>query len=187
MRRKENTAWWSFQAVAASLAVYMAGVVLACALAKTGEYLFSGFVLMVLAVGGYLFYYSREHDLLQMEAVFSLFWTGGTALSAMKLSRLAQDWEYVTWICFALVYVAFILGYEGMKAWERRKSDAGNPVPEKGQKPTETAAGNRTARRLLCCIYAVLAVSAACFLLEAVVIKEIPLFSDKPHAYSYFH
>ena len=42
-------------------------------------------------------------------------------------------------------------------------------------------------RRLLHCIYAVLLVSAAGFLLEAAVLKEVPLFSDKPHAYSYFH
>ncbi len=42
------------------------------------------------------------------------------------------------------------------------------------------------AKRLLHCIYGVLIVSVACFCIEA-LFCEIPLFSDKPHAYSYFH
>ena len=164
--------------LAASAAVWGA----AFGLGKAGEYLFSGLVLILLAAAEYLFYYRRERYLLQAQAVFSLSWTGGAGLSAMKLSKLAGPWENVTWLCFFLVYACFILGYElaGSLRTARRKRRA--PEKDGGQEEKSVQAA-----RLLRCIYAVLAVSAACFILEAAVLREIPLFSDKPHAYSYFH
>ncbi len=176
---------------AISLAAYTAAWIFAYILGRAGEYIFSGLVLVAAAVGEYFFYYKREGYLLQMEAVFSLFWTGGAGLSAMKLSRLAQDWETETWISFYLVYICFILGFELAGFLEARRDRAGEEKKTEGRHHSvrrhEMPGGEIQAKRLLHCIYAVLAVSAACFLLEAAVIREIPLFSDKPHAYSYFH
>ncbi|QNM07002.1 oligosaccharide repeat unit polymerase [Qiania dongpingensis] len=175
--------------MAANLGIYILGCVLACVLSKTGEYVFSGFVLIMLAAGEYAFYFRRHGYLFQMEAVFSLFWTGGMGLSAMKLSRLAEDWEYLTWISFTLAYIFFILGYE----WAGRRECAGRELFRKlrvkiwGDERTGKPGKDETAKRLFRCILAILLVSYACFLLEAAVIREIPLFSDKPHAYSYFH
>ena len=169
-------------AIIVNLAVYILVYVLAAALGRTGEYLFSGSALLLLAAGEYLYYYKKHRSLLHMEAVFSLFWTGGVGLSAMKLSRLAQEWEILSWICFCGVYVAFICGYEWIgpgirwpEKWKLRKWT-------ERKKPDDQV----MARRLLVSIFAVLLVSVACFLLEA-AFKEIPLFSDKPHAYSEFH
>ena len=173
MKNKKNAV------IALNLVVYILVCVLACVLGKTGEYLFSGFVLIMLAAGEYIFYYRKHRYLLQIEAVFSLFWTGGMGLSAMKLSRLAQDWEMVTWVCFCMVYVFFIIGYEWVG--ERIK------CPGKHRRVKKSPGKEEMARRLLNSIYIILGVSVACFLLEAVMIREIPLFSDKPHAYSYFH
>ncbi len=175
---------------AALLAAHLAVCAVAAAVAETGEYLFSGFLFIVLAFGEYLYYYRKEKKLLQLEAVFALFWTGGMGLSAMKLSRLAGEWEPVTWLCLILVYPAFLLGYEAAAVWERKRS-VGKTVRE-GESGAEDGSGKanegeRTARRLLHCIYGVLFLSIACFLLEAAVLREVPLFSDKPHAYSYFH
>lgn len=174
---------------AALLAAHVIVSILSAVLAGTGEYLFSGFLFILLAVFEYLYYYRKEKKLLQMEGVFSLFWTGGLGLSAMKLSRLAGRWETLTWLCFTVVYLAFILGYEAMAAWEKRT--AGRLLTRKQENSAailESADGHeQTARRLLHCIYAMLFISVGCFLLEAAVIKEVPLFSDKPHAYSYFH
>ncbi|MCI8464476.1 MAG: oligosaccharide repeat unit polymerase [Lachnospiraceae bacterium] len=172
--------------LAAHVAVSAAGILLT----ETGEYLFSGFVFILLAVSEYLYYYRKERKLLQMEAVFSLFWTGGMGISAMKLSWLAENWEPVTWLSFVSVYLAFILGYEAMRAWEKKRTvhRKGASGSEERLEVLESADScEQTADRILRCIYAVLVVSVACFLLEAVVIREIPLFSDKPHAYSYFH
>ncbi len=45
----------------------------------------------------------------------------------------------------------------------------------------------RQARRILICVILLGAGSIFCFLLEAVVLGFIPLFSPEPHAYSYFH
>lgn len=172
-----------YSSVIVNLTVYILVCVLALVLGKTGEYIFSGFVLIVLAVAEYIYYWKEYRYLLQMEAVFSLFWTGGMGLSAMKLSRLAQDWELLTWASFVLVYVAFITGYE----WTDRKIERGAPQKDEGGALPQNNEKYRNSRRLLHCIYVILGISLACFLLEAVVIKEIPLFSDKPHAYSYFH
>ena len=171
---------------AAALGVHLAGGAAAALLAKTGEYIFSGFVFILLAVFEYLFYYRRERDLLQMEAVFSLFWTGGMGLSAMKLSRLAQDWEPDTWISFILVYVVFIVGYEGRAAWEKRRKSEEKKEGLFSQLE-RSGGGNEVAKRLLHCMDVVLFVSVSCFILEAAALREVPLFSDKPHAYSYFH
>ena len=95
---------------AAVTAAHLLAGALAAVLAGTGGYLFSGFLFILLAGAEYLFYYRRERKLLQMEAVFSLFWNGGIGLSAMKLSRLAEEWEPVTWLCLILVYPAFLVG-----------------------------------------------------------------------------
>ncbi len=166
---------------AVHVAVHLAVCSLAALLAETGEYLFSGFLFILLAVCEYLYYYRKEKKLLQLEAVFALFWTGGMGLSAMKLSKLAGDWELVTWLSFVLVYPAFILGYESTAALEIKRSAKRRNVER------QEISREQMSRRLLHCIYAVLLVSAAGFLLEAAVLKEVPLFSDKPHAYSYFH
>ena len=45
----------------------------------------------------------------------------------------------------------------------------------------------RQARRILICVILLGTGSIFCFLLEAVVLGFIPLFSPEPHAYSYFH
>lgn len=176
---KVKAAFWAAHLVVCAFAVLAAG---------TGKYLISGFLFIALAVFEYLFYYWKEGKLLQMEAVFSLFWTGGIGLSAMKLSRLAEDWEAVTWLSFMLVYPAFIFGYEAAAAWEKKRKRPESPEDfEKSESFRPAPEREVVARRLLHCIYMVLLISAACFVLEAVVIREVPLFSDKPHAYSYFH
>ncbi len=183
---------------AAVTAAHLLAGALAAVLAGTGGYLFSGFLFILLAGAEYLFYYRRERKLLQMEAVFSLFWNGGIGLSAMKLSRLAEEWEPVTWLCLILVYPAFLVGYEAVRALEEKRAaerreaerngaEEGEGTADGGEETDPGSGRERTAGRILHCIYAVLFVSAACFLLEAAVIREVPLFSDKPHAYSYFH
>ncbi len=177
------------RSAAVPLAAHLMICALAAALSGTGEYLFSGFLFIALALFEYLFFYRREKKLLQLEAVFALFWTGGIGLSAMKLSRLAEDWAPATWLCLILVYPAFVLGYEAAAARERARLGKRAAEGREGLRPepAQEAGREQTGRRILHCIYVVLLVSVGCFLLEAAVIREVPLFSDKPHAYSYFH
>ena len=179
-----------------ALAGYVLAVLLAYGFAGAGEYLFSGLVLILAAISEYLFYYKKSGFILQAEAVFSLFWVGGCGLSAMKLSRLATEWTVTTWLCFSLVYLCFIGGYEGAAALERKRR-GGSPVKSTGapevnlnkkskKKPSDSPNRELQAKRILHCIYGILSVSVICFLIEA-MFCEVPLFSDKPHAYSYFH
>ena len=169
-----------------ALAGYVLAVLLAYGFAGAGEYLFSGLVLILAAVLEYLFYYKKSGFLLQAEAVFSLFWIGGCGLSAMKLSRLATEWTVTTWLCFSLVYLCFIGGYESAAALERRRKGKTAGNDQKKGRYSDGLSRELQAKRILHCIYGILAVSVVCFLIEA-MFCEIPLFSDKPHAYSYFH
>ena len=110
-----------------------------------------------------------------MRGLFTLAWVGGEGIACLKLSRLQSDWSNVTWLTFFLIYVCFNLGYD---LWIGRFSK------EQGQ---EVKRDEISAKRILICIFGLMAVSIACFTLEAVVVGYIPLFNSAPHAYSYFH
>ena len=101
-------------------------------------------------------------------------------VSALKLSRLQTDWEPVTWLCFAAAWLCFTTAFRAAK----------NRCPEKRQKREGENAGalSRQAEKILRCLVAVTGVSLVAFLLEALVLGYVPLFTvDTPHAYSYFH
>lgn len=163
-----------------SLLLYLAVFALAFVLAEKELHYAAGAALCLLALAEYFYHYGMTRQVLQMEGVFALFWTGGAGLSAFKLSRLAGHWSPVTFLCIAGVYVFFVLGYE---LWLYRL--------QKKRKGTTARSGKlltkeELAKKVLISIYVILIVSVVCFLVEASVC-EIPLFSDKPHAYSYFH
>ena len=135
-------------------------------------YYLSGVLLMLEALYLYLHWVKETGNLTELRGLFTLAWVGGQGIACLKLSRLQTDWDYVTWLCFFLIYIGF--GYE----WgQRYDMDTGKELCK-----------NRTqADRLFLCITGLMAVSVLCFLFEAVKLGFIPLFSDKPHAYSYFH
>ncbi len=137
-------------------------------------YYLSGVLLMLEALYLYLHWVKETGNLTELRGLFTLAWVGGQGIACLKLSRLQTDWDYVTWLCFFLIYIGFGIGYE----WgQRYDMDTGKELCK-----------NRTqADRLFLCITGLMAVSVLCFLFEAVELGFIPLFSDKPHAYSYFH
>ncbi len=137
-------------------------------------YYLSGVLLMLEALYLYLHWVKETGNLTELRGLFTLAWVGGQGIACLKLSRLQTDWDYVTWLCFFLIYIGFGIGYE----WgQRYDMDTGKELCK-----------NRTqADRLFLCITGLMAVSVLCFLFEAVKLGFIPLFSDKPHAYSYFH
>ena len=81
----------------------------------------------------------------------------------------------MTWLTFFLIYVCFNLGYD---LWLGRFSK---------EQRQEVKRDEISAKRILICIFGLMAASIACFTLEAVVVGYIPLFNSAPHAYSYFH
>ncbi len=171
--------------------ILMVGGMAAYLLSRAEAYVPAGLCLMGAAVALFFVFLGRSGQLLDLEALFSLFWLGGVGVSALKLSKLATIWSDETWLCFGLAYVGFIAGYEGLSGIIRRRFAAESAEVPK----TKPGAGRWQfvsdpavqARRLKGCMLAVTGVSVACFLLEAVVLGFLPILSDKPHAYSEFH
>ncbi len=156
---------------------YCASYVLAFTASRLGYVYLAGIVLMLEALLLYMMNFKRSGNLTDLRGLFSLSWVGGEGIACLQLSRLQSDWETLTWICFFLAYFCFISGYD--------------IVAKKLGKQTRERGGieknPRQARRILICVILLGAGSIFCFLLEAVVLGFIPLFSPEPHAYSNFH
>ncbi len=152
---------------------------------RNSLHILSGIIMLAGAATLYMIQYARTGHLFNLPGLFSLFFIGGEAVACFKLSLLsASHWSIITWISIFLAYAGFMFGYSFVikarvpnlslvnkaVAYIKRSIDAG--ICE---------------RRLFFCICAVCAVSAACFIFEAVWLGFIPFFSEEPHAYSYFH
>ena len=136
--------------------------------------------LCLLGAALWLYYedYRRSGNALHLRALFALSFVGGQGLAALRLSRLSQDWNAMTWLSFLAAFSGFyavfwyLEGGSGAR-WNRqsRRADFGD-----AKQPIFAAA----------CILTVL--SAGCFAAEAAALGYIPLFvRGVPHAYSYFH
>jgi len=161
----------------AQLILFFSCYALSFSLAQCRNYFLSGIPLAFLAVYLYLVSYLKSGNLIDFRALFSLSWIGGQSLSCLKLSNLQHDWSPVTWICFMLAYLCFWLGLECR--WFGRSTT--------GSERSGLNSDELTRHRLFVCITVTTAVSAAAFLTESMYLKFIPILSDKPHAYSYFH
>ena len=149
-------------------------------IAGTGHSYFAGAVLMLEGIFLYVLNYRRTESLVDIRGLFSLSWVSGIGLACLKLSRLQREWEGMTWLCFFSAYFFFMIGNDLLKRWkpELSKRSAEEQTVERNEKK---------ASRILVCIIVLGLVSVGCFLLEAIVVGFIPLFSPEPHAYSYFH
>ena len=139
-----------------------------------GLYYLSGALLIIEALYLYVHWVKESGSVVEMRALFTLSWVGGQGLACLQLSKLQTDWNYVTWLCFALIYLAFGIGYE----WGQKYIKV---------EETELDKNETQRKRLLVCIAGLAVISVVCFLFEVCVVGFIPLFSDAPHAYSYFH
>lgn len=154
--------------MAACAAIYLFSFLLS----RVGMHVLSAVLLILLAVVIYILQYKRTDSLVDMKGLFSLAWIGGQGLACLQLSKLQTDWHVMTWFVFYLAYFGFSVGY----------METGT-VPHHG----EIVRKQKQADRLFICVCGLAAVSWICFFLEYFVVGFIPLFSDKPHAYSYFH
>lgn len=155
--------------------------------ASSAHYCMSGISLILAAVYLYFYDYRKSGNPLHLRGLFSAFWVGGQALSCMKLSRLQDDWNYVTWACFFVALTAFwcvyelaekrMTGKDGVKAYRPLAEEQRNDIGASGY-----GFGLFTAVILLTLV------SLSAFILEAVVLGYVPFFvRGVPHAYSYFH
>ncbi len=142
---------------------------------RGNDYL-SGGILIAEAIFLYLRWYKKDRNPVDMRGLFSLAWVGGQGIACLKLSKLQTDWPVRTWLCFFLAFLGFGIGYMIFREEKNGENRRG-----KIQKD-EAKAG-----RLLAGIVLLAAVSAVCFLIEMFIVGFVPLFSDEPHAYSFFH
>lgn len=159
---------------------YCASYMLAFLFSKIGAVYLAGIVLMLEALFLYILNYRKTGNLVDLRGLFSLSWIGGEGIACLKLSRLSSAWELTTWFCFFLAYFCFILGYD---FWANKLV---KDISTETSQNTEMKNAVQ-AQRIMLCIIVLAVTSLVCFLLEAVVLGFIPLFSPEPHAYSYFH
>lgn len=158
--------------------VYILCYLISMLFSYTEQYFMSGLTLAIAAVGLYLHEYFRTGNPIGLKGLFSLFWIGGQALSCLKLSSLQARWSIWTWLCFFLAYLCFCFGYSVIES--RTGSDR---LPGNGRKREL----HIDEKRLFLGIIIITLISSICFSLEAVILGFVPILSDKPHAYSYFH
>lgn len=139
-----------------------------------GFYYLSGLILILEALYLYVHWVRETGSLVELRALFTLGWVGGQGIACLQLSKLQTDWNYITWLSFFLIFCGFGIGYE----WGRREEEESTVGLEREEE---------LAKRLFRCMICLAAASAVCFVFEAVKVGFIPLFSDMPHAYSYFH
>lgn len=159
------------------LALYIVFYIFSMILSFSGHYYLSGTILGISAVGLYLQEYLKTKNPLSLKGVFSLFWIGGQSISCLKLSSLQTQWELLTWICFFLAYLSFVIGYDRINSYLGEGRDYRTKSPRQRVNST----------RLYRSIVVITWVSLFCFLTEAILLGFIPIFSSEPHAYSYFH
>lgn len=160
---------------------YCASYMLAFLFSKIGAVYLAGIILMLEALFLYILNFRRTGNLVDLRGLFSLSWIGGEGIACLKLSRLSSAWELTTWICFFLAYFCFMLGYDFCE------KKVIKDIYDMGSAKKTEMKNEVQAQRIMLCIILLGIASVACFLLEAVVLGFIPLFSPEPHAYSYFH
>ena len=170
------------------LFVSAAAFVFAYLLSLSGYYMLSGAVLIAAAIYLMVLHIKKSGKLSDPAAYFSLSWIGGVGVSALKLSYLQSDWSITSWLSFFLSYVCFITAYELLKELKYRKKNVRPQGLNKPENAADPAAACVFGSGLLSAINIVMLLSIAAFILEALLLKYIPLFTvDTPHAYSYFH
>ena len=128
--------------------------------------------------------YTERRMLLDLRIIFTLSWLGGIALSTLKLSRLQAFWGTRMWVSVFLFYFLVLLADDLLTAGSRSSGQItpGNEIRPSGESQ------ERFRKKLLSCIWIILALGMASFITEAIFFKgEIPILSDKPHAYTAFH
>ena len=147
----------------------------------------------------YVSFARQGGSLVDLKALFSLAWVGGEALACLKLSRLQSAWEPLSWLCFFVAYLAFCLAYDwaqkgrsnprlSLQGAEGRLAPTAREYGEEAEGAGEWIKKDEgIARRILFCILALALCSLLCLGIEIGVEGYLPILSDKPHAYSYFH
>jgi oligosaccharide repeat unit polymerase len=108
-------------------------------------------------------------------ALLLLFWTAGLGLAILRLSSLHTPWTWQTKVSFGIFPVCFLFGED-----LHRNGSVKVPAAKRARAVYHP-------ERLFTCIMVVSIVSALTFVIEALYLGYIPIFSKDTHAYNYFH
>ena len=165
-------------------AIYGAFAFLAMVLEKNDFFVAAGCVLLVAASVMGLYFYKKDQTLVSFRFLLSVFWTAGEGLGVMQLSNLQSSWTNQTWLSFGGFYLLFLAGYEAIEIYLSKRVIV---LESKCQMSKKEVTKEQFQNRLFCCIRIVSLVTFATFVLEAVILGYVPLFSTETHAYDHFH
>ena len=147
-------------------------------------YLKQGIIASVIMISLAIFLYVAEVRLdrrvINVRGLFALGFIGGFGLSLLKLSKLSQDYNPITFIA---VFVAYFALYLGVFFENGRKKPINQDV---NKIKIEKKNSILTSQEIL--IIVLFTVTFLSFIVEVAILKFIPLFTlATPHAYSTFH
>lgn len=160
--------------------IYAILYLLSFLLSKSNHHYTAGVLLILVALFIYGAKLYNSKNIVELSGLFSLSWIGGQGVACLQLSKLQRDWTNITWLCFAIAYMGFSIGYE-WRNWKAKKKNVCKNVQ------IEMKKSEVVQKKIFLCIVLLAFISIVCFLIEAWKVGFIPLFSKLPHAYSYFH
>ena len=133
-----------------------------------------------LAIFLYVCEMKRLGHIINVRGLFALGFIGGFGLSLLKLSKLSNNYNIIT---FIVVYVSYFSIYFGSFLYNKKHSDDDLANKKNIAYKKETLLTNQNKLMIILFI-----LTFASFIVEVVILKFIPLFTtDTPHAYSTFH
>lgn len=147
-------------------------------LAKVKHFtLLSSLLFLFLAVFLYVVEKKEEKTTLPLSGIFALGLLGGEGISVLQLSTLSSSWTNSTWLSFYFCYFFFYFFYHLFAVRKQEPEQKDSKMSQEGD-----------ARFLKTCVMTLLSISYVSFLIEAIVLGYVPLFTEHtPHAYSAFH
>ena len=137
-------------------------------------------VMISLAIFLYIIEVGKNKRYINIRGLYALGFIGGFGLSLLKLSKLSDTYNFLTFIAVFISYFSLYFG----SFIEDRKNRKRNIVIKPYR--TEKSSSFFTSQEVL--ILIIFIVTFLSFVVEASILKFVPLFTIKtPHAYSTFH
>ena len=165
-------------------------------LKEKGYAVLSFFCFLILSLYLFLREREREGSSVTLPGLFALGLLFGEGVATLQLSKLSSPWTIHTWLSFYLAYLLFYLGYHGrtyLSEFAASRSLKNTKIFSEEAKKVDLSGKeyrwNFTEGQFLkLCILGLLLLSYFSFVIEALALGYIPLFTEHtPHAYSYFH
>lgn len=124
-----------------------------------------------------IFIYFIRIDIFHPISIYTIFWAGTAGLACYKLRLDQQPWSLYMWLVVISAYITFCLGFFSIKVYRNKNK---NKYNYKNKKMIEE-------QRVYKGIQIITVISVISFVIEVILLKFIPLFSENMSAYKDFH